>query len=270
MTELNETGVATALSSPPDVDKTPQQIFDECVEHLARQGRPAVDGGGCRYRTEGGDMCAFGIFIPDDAYRPEFEGCKASQIIDRGSLPSYMAANRALFDQLQWAHDANSKRDLVVWLDNLPIRLRAVAERFDLDASSVGRHFKTAQQVFDECVEHLAKQGGPAVTENGLCMYRAPSGRQCAVGHFIPDDAYVADMESTNVRDLVEKHDSRLPAYLKHHQRLLHALQHAHDYSRAWAGDSVWRSRVPEKLREVAGSYSLDASAVDKHFPVPA
>lgn len=52
-----------------------QETFDTVVAHLRKQGRAAVSAAGaCRYRSDEGDKCAVGCLIPDERYRPLFEG----------------------------------------------------------------------------------------------------------------------------------------------------------------------------------------------------
>ena len=53
---------------------TEQEIFDRVVHHLGKQRVLAFEGGHCKYRDSLGNKCAIGCLIPDDLYRPEFEG----------------------------------------------------------------------------------------------------------------------------------------------------------------------------------------------------
>jgi hypothetical protein len=62
-----------------------QAVFDKVVEHLATQkvqslstGNEFCAAGNCAYRGANDTKCAFGIFIPDSSYRPEFEGKRTS------------------------------------------------------------------------------------------------------------------------------------------------------------------------------------------------
>jgi hypothetical protein len=72
-----------------------QEIFDKVVAHLKQQRRPSIkmpdDGGsGCAYRGDGGTKCAFGIFISDEAYDPNMEGCSSDEFfiaLDTGTYP---------------------------------------------------------------------------------------------------------------------------------------------------------------------------------------
>lgn len=57
---------------------TNQEIFDTVVDHLIKQGKPAMQGSGkdrqCAYRGEEGTKCAVGCLIKDEFYNPLFEG----------------------------------------------------------------------------------------------------------------------------------------------------------------------------------------------------
>jgi hypothetical protein len=54
---------------------------------------------------------------------------------------------------------------------------------------------QTKQQVFDQVVKHLLKQGKRAYQEGKGCRYRTDDGLKCAVGCLLPDAAYTPDME---------------------------------------------------------------------------
>lgn len=88
---------------------------------------------------------------------------------------------------------------------------------------------KTAQEVFDEVIEHLFKQGKQAIDALGTCQYRAPDGSKCAVGALIPDDKYTASLEGALADDV--KIIEILPEEYREHRALLRALQCFHDHS---------------------------------------
>lgn len=44
------------------------------------------------------------------------------------------------------------------------------------------------QDLFDRAVAGIRKQGGLALTDNGLgCLYLTKDGRRCAIGHLLPE-----------------------------------------------------------------------------------
>ncbi len=54
------------------------------------------------------------------------------------------------------------------------------------------------QRFFNRAVEGLAAQGWTQSISEGpwaVCKYRGPGGKKCALGHLIPDDAYVPEMD---------------------------------------------------------------------------
>jgi hypothetical protein len=57
-----------------------QKTFDTVLAHLRRQGRPALNKEGCRYRTSDGLMCAVGCLIPDARYSPDIENTSGYQV----------------------------------------------------------------------------------------------------------------------------------------------------------------------------------------------
>lgn len=57
---------------------TNQEIFDKVKTHLLTQNKKSLMGTmtfSCAYRGADNTKCAFGIFIEDDEYKPEFEDC---------------------------------------------------------------------------------------------------------------------------------------------------------------------------------------------------
>lgn len=93
-------------------DATAQQVFDQVVDHLRKQGKQAYSykNDSCNYRVVGlcGEIlkCAAGCLIGDDEYSPEMdnndEGTSWAQLVDRGQVP---ASHRELIRQLQNIHD---------------------------------------------------------------------------------------------------------------------------------------------------------------------
>lgn len=112
----------------------------------------------------------------------------------------------------------------------------------------------TEQEIFDKVVVHLANQKvkstDGATDEGGICLYRGPEGRMCAVGCLLSDEEYSPDMEGRPVFMMPQ-----LPSRLQGHLRFLERLQKAHD-----------SSSTPEALRyalEIIGySFHLDTSKV--------
>jgi len=83
------------------------------------------------------------------------------------------------------------------------------------------------QELFDEIVANLLKQGKPSISDKGQCYYRGPEGLKCAVGWVISDNEYDENMEFKSVTDLLE--GGQLPCSLTPHVKLLSRLQIAHD-----------------------------------------
>lgn len=82
----------------------------------------------------------------------------------------------------------------------------------------------TPQQVFDQVVAHLRKQGARAMNEEGDCKYHEESGNKCAAGCLIGEDEYDADLEENNWGSLVKS--EKVPS---NHDNLIESLQDVHD-----------------------------------------
>ena len=85
-------------------------------------------------------------------------------------------------------------------------------------------HEHTAQEVFDQIVNHLYTQGVPSITEGPLavCKYRGPNGLMCAAGIFLSDEQ-------------AERFENRPWVYVANglekgsHSELIRHCQSAHD-----------------------------------------
>jgi hypothetical protein len=116
----------------------------------------------------------------------------------------------------------------------------------------------TANEIFAAVCIHLAQQKREsAVIESGSrsCRYRNENGDRCALGIFIPDDAYSPKMEGCDVYGLVKSY-WRLPEWISDHVGLLDTLQQCHDYATSAVG-------LKRELRQIAVDYSLDPSPAD-------
>lgn len=91
--------------------ETEQEIFNTVVSGLLRQGRrstgtPDPEKPGslppCRYRGIDGCKCAAGFLIPDEHYKPGFEGNSWRVLVLEGKTP---AQHLHLILQLQHIHD---------------------------------------------------------------------------------------------------------------------------------------------------------------------
>lgn len=60
----------------------------------------------------------------------------------------------------------------------------------------MGSDPRTQQEIFDEIVGGLIKQGKPSLNEFWQCSYRGRDGTKCAAGQIIPDDKYDVGMEN--------------------------------------------------------------------------
>lgn len=79
-----------------------QEIFDTVCEHLAKQGRRAINADdGCKYRINDGRMCAVGCLLRDSEYYQDMEGRNVRAI----ALPPRLAEHLNLLIDLQRAHD---------------------------------------------------------------------------------------------------------------------------------------------------------------------
>lgn len=110
-----------------------------------------------------------------------------------------------------------------------------------------------SQQIFDRVVQHLAQQKHAATNVQGMCLYRAPKGRSCAVGCLIPNDQYESNFENTGVRALVGDGTLLFP---NTNVELLVRLQEAHDLTNN-------ANALCHILRNIASEFDLNDEKVD-------
>lgn len=87
------------------------------------------------------------------------------------------------------------------------------------------------QQAFDKAYLGLKAQGFERSHKNEACLYRGPDGKKCALGHVIPDEHYLPEMEHDSAFAVVEQYPEVVPVGLRGDwgKRALHRLQRCHD-----------------------------------------
>jgi hypothetical protein len=93
----------------------------------------------------------------------------------------------------------------------------------------------TPQEKFDRATLGVLEQGEISIGLDGQCFYRLKreNGRvlKCAVGHIIPDDVYIPQMETYSVGRLLSERwvPKECKKFLREDASLLTDLQFAHD-----------------------------------------
>lgn len=110
-------------------------------------------------------------------------------------------------------------------------------------------HLATAQEVYDQVVDHLRQQGVRCMNEDGECQYRISRGLEmalkCAAGCFISDEEYDQKrFEGNGWVSLVNK-----GIVVADHRSLIMRLQVVHDHKVV----NSWE----REFEEVAGDYGL-------------
>lgn len=116
--------------------QTLQEAFDAVAIHLLiNQRKQCTNGYNCLYRGPENTKCAFGIFIPDEFYHPEFERQLATNVREMLKeagmpIPDWMYAIndwRDFISQIQYAHDN------VAYFSNFKEPLIDIAQQFNLN-----------------------------------------------------------------------------------------------------------------------------------------
>ena len=120
----------------------------------------------------------------------------------------------------------------------------------------------TRQEIFDKVVAHFAVQGQEAAAEYGVCMYRTPGGRKCAIGALIPDEVYSRSLENKSVRTLLREFPDimRASGLSGGDLRFLSDLQAVHDGCAS--SDEPFLNYFSHRMRLLAATYKLDDSSL--------
>lgn len=122
-----------------------QDIFNRVWDHFVTKGGSASfrkHGGGttCAYRGEDGARCAVGVLVPDELYRPEWDGAAVSVSTlarDSKSFAEMLeivgcAEHLGLLGELQRAHDGASVYEGATFGRVIQKYLRHVADEHNL------------------------------------------------------------------------------------------------------------------------------------------
>lgn len=104
----------------------------------------------------------------------------------------------------------------------------------------------TAQEVYDQIVNHLRKQRKQSLEEGVGCRYRSGD-LKCAAGCLIADDEYDPEMEENGWISLMDM--GKVP---NDHSHLIQEMQGVHD---GWFDQSlgIWE----EKFEDIAKNFKL-------------
>jgi hypothetical protein len=102
-----------------------------------------------------------------------------------------------------------------------------------------------------------------SVNEYGTCVYRAPCGNKCLVGHLIEDKDYspLMDAEHCGLPVDLLAHRGLLPEYLVIYIPLLADLQFAHDTATS-SNYEKFKSELVGSLKRVANEFDLKYNGV--------
>lgn len=120
----------------------------------------------------------------------------------------------------------------------------------------------TLQEIFDKVAKHLLTQNAQSIAE-GICRYRDPEGRKCAVGCLIPDACYLPSIEGRTITEGQLSYAGPLRRVLERSGiptdkttfSLLRSLQGVHDDH----APADW----PHRLKIVAEDHGLSFEADD-------
>jgi hypothetical protein len=106
-------------------EATPQQVFDQVVNHLRHQGIAAMEKTKCVYRTSNNLLsCAAGCLMSDEEYRDLNSKHRTWFILkDNREVPD---AHWELISNLQSVHDSHK-------IDHWEYQFKLVASKFELE-----------------------------------------------------------------------------------------------------------------------------------------
>jgi hypothetical protein len=211
---------------------TPQQVFDQVVEHLLRQGKKSKTHIGstcfCSYRGEGNTKCAAGCLIADHEYTVDFEGERWQGLLHRGFVTE---EHKYLIYSLQLVHDYYPVHE---W----PDKLRDIADEYGL--------------------EYTPDTVKPTVVSSNIIFYRS--------GYYPGTPITMALIESLVTRLLAELRGLDFNGYT--HVGLRYCLDNGKSYVAELCDEGVIESLATEEFADYYESYlviPLKAAAIYEH-----
>ena len=118
---------------------TPQQLYDNALNQIRKQGTASHDDDGCLYRGPNGTMCAVGASIPDDLYFPGMEHVEIRYLLAQSDW--FYRTHTIKIDKLR-EHLGEENEDLMVHLqrihDELEPRIGAAFSMLDFEIRMKG------------------------------------------------------------------------------------------------------------------------------------
>lgn len=124
----------------------------------------------------------------------------------------------------------------------------------------------TLQEVFDKVAAALMAQDGPSVDDLGMCLYRGPGGRRCAVGHLIEDEDYSKRLEGGLSYFRLKNPGLWRKLQLDEEDMylLVSQLQGIHDDYSGCINCATWRRLMCSNLTDAANRFGLSAAVLKK------
>lgn len=110
------------------------------------------------------------------------------------------------------------------------------------------------QQVYDRVAAHLRVQGRQSLDANGCCAYRGEGGLRCAIGIFIDDANYNAEMEGKAVESLFHL---LLPEVASTGPTFLCDIQMLHDVGVRMVDGTFYAPDLEHSLQEMCAKWAL-------------
>lgn len=132
----------------------------------------------------------------------------------------------------------------------------------------------TPQEIFDTVAIGLRKQGQPAVSERGGCLYQADNGNRCAAGLLFNEVELGAALScGGGIDSVLCDTDTPFRGFIYKNEELIADLQRAHDaHASTYVSGKPPRPNQPEvwmknwriAMLNIANEWNLDPSALDQ------
>lgn len=90
----------------------------------------------------------------------------------------------------------------------------------------------TVQEACDYAMQHIVKQGGACLNEDGDCSYGDDDGGHCAVGWLLNHDDDTMMHFRGDIHDLISEFSEDVPELIRENVGTFTILQHIHDLGR--------------------------------------
>lgn len=113
------------------------------------------------------------------------------------------------------------------------------------------------EEIWQYAYDCIVEQGEASVSSTGVCLYRGPEDKKCAVGHMIADEDFNEEFNSDSISSIINYFDlNEFDKEVKRKVNFLTALQDIHDNCWYLKGEE-FISEYKKNMKELKQEYAI-------------